>query len=81
MSVIVWSKPNCVQCKAVYRALDKAKVPYQVNNLPDFPEKLEEFKAAGHMGAPVVQALGHTTFSGYQPDAVKAIVDEFKAAA
>ena len=77
MSVIVWSKPNCVQCKAVYRALDKGKVEYEVKNLPDFPEKLEHFKAAGHLGAPVVEALGHTTFSGYQPDAVQAVVANY----
>ena len=77
MSVTVWSKPNCVQCKAVYRALDKGKFPYEVKNLPDFPEKLEEFKAAGFMGAPVVEAAGHVTFAGYDPDAVKAIVAEF----
>ena len=73
--ITVWSKPACVQCKAVYRALDKKGVEYEIKNLPDFPEKLAEFKAAGLMQAPVVEATGHKTFSGFQPDSIEAIID------
>lgn len=72
--ITVWSKPQCVQCKAVYRALDKAGIAYEVKNLPDFPEKLEAFKAAGFMGAPVVEAPGFETFAGFDPDAVKLLI-------
>lgn len=74
MSITVWSKPACVQCKAVYRAFDKAGVAYEVKNLPDFPEKLQAFIDAGFSAAPVVEAEGHATFAGYNPDAVKAII-------
>jgi glutaredoxin-like protein NrdH len=82
MNITVWSKPACVQCKAVYRAFDAvAGLTYTVKNLPDFPEKLEEFKAAGFLGAPVVEADGHETFAGFNPDAVKAIVAAHKATA
>ena len=77
MSVIVWSKTPCVQCKAVKRALDKKGVKYEEKALEDHPEQLEAFKAAGHMGAPIVQAPGLTTFSGFQPDAVEAVVANF----
>ena len=77
MSITVWSKPSCVQCKAVYRAFDKAGVEYQVKNLPDFPEKLAEFIEAGFTAAPVVEATGHKTFAGFNPDAVKAIAFEY----
>ena len=76
-AVTVWSKPNCVQCKAVYRAFDKAGVEYEVKNLPDFPEQLERFKALNMASAPVVVAAGHDVFAGYNPDAVKAIVAEY----
>lgn len=76
-AVTVWSKPSCVQCKAVYRSFDKAGVKYEVKNLPDFPEELEAFKDMGFMGAPVVEAAGHPIFAGFEPDAVKAIVAEY----
>lgn len=77
MSVTVWSKPRCVQCTAVYRALDKGKVDYEIKNLPDFPEELEAFKAIGLMQAPVVFAEGLEPFSGFDPDAVEAIVAKY----
>lgn len=77
---IVWSKPNCVQCGAVYRAFDKAGVDYEVRNLPDFPAKLEEFKAAGLMQAPVVESPYVETFAGYNVNLVKEIVAAAKAA-
>jgi glutaredoxin-like protein NrdH len=76
-AVTVWSKPACVQCKAVYRAFDKAGVVYEVKNLPDFPEQIERFKVAGLTSAPVVVAAGHDPFAGFNPDAVKAVVAEY----
>jgi len=77
MSVIVWSKKPCVQCGAVKRAFAKAGVEYEERNLPDFPEQLEKFMAEGHMQAPVVEAEGHKTFSGFVPDAVAAITVDY----
>jgi glutaredoxin-like protein NrdH len=75
MSITVWSKPNCVQCKAVYRAFERvAGLSYTVKNLPDFPEKLQEFIDQGFTAAPVVEAEGFATFAGFNPDAVKAII-------
>lgn len=73
-AVTVWSKPQCVQCGAVYRAFDRAGVEYQVKNLPDFPDQLERFKVEGHMQAPVVVAEGVETFAGFNPYSVKAVI-------
>ena len=74
MLVTVWTKPSCVQCTAVKRAFDKAGVVYTTKNLPDFPDVLEKFITAGHMGAPVVQAVGVEEFAGFNPDLVKAVI-------
>lgn len=76
MKITVWSKKPCVQCNAVYRALDGAglKGKYEVINLPDFPDQLAAFKDRGLMQAPIVEAEGFETFAGYDPDAIKAII-------
>lgn len=74
MKVTVYSKPSCVQCNAVYRWLDKNGVAYEVVNLPDFPEKLEEFKALGLMQAPIVVIDDHKPFSGFRPDLLQEYV-------
>jgi hypothetical protein len=47
---------------------------YEVKNLPDFPEKLEAFKAMDMMQAPVVEANGVNTFAGFNPDRVAEVV-------
>lgn len=78
-AITIWSKPRCVQCGAVYRALDKAGVEYQVKNLPDFPEKLEEFKELGMMQAPVVESHYVDTFSGFNPYLIAEIVAAVQA--
>lgn len=77
-TIHVWSKPNCVQCKAVYRSLDKAGLDYEVKNLPDFPEKLQEFIEAGHTSAPVVESSLVDTFAGFNPDAIKDLIAQVK---
>jgi glutaredoxin-like protein NrdH len=69
-----------VQCGAVYRAFDKAGIEYQVKNLPDFPEKLEEFRELGMMQAPVVESSYVDTFSGFNPYLIEEIVAAVKAA-
>ncbi|OQV64432.1 glutaredoxin [Serratia nematodiphila DZ0503SBS1] len=33
MSIIIYSKPDCVQCNATYRAFDKQGIDYQVIDL------------------------------------------------
>lgn len=52
--VAVYSTPNCVQCATTKRMLDNAGVEYTAYDLSTMPEKLEEFKAQGHIQAPIV---------------------------
>lgn len=74
MSVTVWTKKPCVQCNAVKRELKRGGVDFTELDLMEHPEELEAFKARGLSSAPIVEADGHETFAGFQPDAVKAIV-------
>lgn len=64
MAVTVYSKESCVQCKAVYRWLDKRDIDYAVEMLEENPEQAEKFKALGLMQAPVV-VTDDSTFAGF----------------
>lgn len=33
MSIIIYTKPDCVQCNATYRALDRQGIDYRVVDL------------------------------------------------
>lgn len=73
MSITVYSKPNCVQCTATYRALDKSNLPYEVVDMSQDPDALESVKALGYQQAPVVIADGEH-WAGFRPDLIKALV-------
>ncbi len=67
MSVTVYSKPQCVQCDATYRALTKKGIEYTVVDLTQDPTAMEMVRELGHMQAPVVVA-GDEHWSGFRPD-------------
>ena len=69
MSITVYSKPNCVQCDATYRALAKHGLDYEVVDISQDPEALQTVKAFGYQQAPVVFAQGDH-WSGFRPDMI-----------
>ncbi|WP_435300512.1 glutaredoxin-like protein NrdH [Timonella sp. A28] len=69
MSVTVYSKPQCVQCDATYRALDKKGIEYTVIDITQDPAALEMVRELGHLQAPVVVA-GDNHWSGFRPDQI-----------
>ncbi|MDO5726735.1 MAG: glutaredoxin-like protein NrdH [Bowdeniella nasicola] len=79
MSITVFSKPNCVQCDATYRALRKQGLDYTVVDITEDAEALENVKALGYVQAPVVFADGEH-WSGFRPDRIKAIARQAAAA-
>jgi len=48
MSITIYSKPDCVQCNATYRAFNKQKLDYQVIDLTDDQKGLNHVKALGY---------------------------------
>lgn len=46
--------PTCVQCEQTKRVMDREGIIYNLVDLREHPEKVEEFKALGHMSAPIV---------------------------
>lgn len=80
MAITVYSKPNCVQCNATYRALDKAGLDYATVDVTEDAQALAQVKALGYAQAPVVVA-GEDHWSGFRPDKIKALVATAQAVA
>ncbi|MBW3068224.1 MULTISPECIES: glutaredoxin-like protein NrdH [unclassified Actinomyces] len=80
MAITVYSKPNCVQCSATYRALDKAGLSYETVDITLDAEALEQVRSLGYAQAPVVMAGGEH-WSGFRPDKIKALAAAVEAAA
>jgi glutaredoxin-like protein NrdH len=68
-TITVYTKPNCVQCNATYRALDAQGLTYVILDLSEDAAALEQVKALGYLQAPVVVTdAGH--WSGFRPDKI-----------
>lgn len=72
MTVIVYTKPACVQCTATYRALDKAGIDFETVDITEDPEARDYVMALGHLQAPVV-VVGDDHWAGFRPDRIRAI--------
>ncbi len=72
MSIIIYSKPDCVQCNATYRALDKHGIAYEVIDLTLDAVALGQVRAMGYQQVPVIVA-GDDHWSGFRPDKISAL--------
>lgn len=79
--VIVYTKPQCVQCDAVKRKFNQAGIDYTEKQLIELPrEAVEEFMEAGHRAAPIVSVITdngelYDEFSGFNPAKVGETID------
>lgn len=72
MSVVVYTKPSCVQCSATFRALDAKGIKYETVNLLENGDALVKIKDLGYLQAPVVVTeLEH--WSGFRPDKIASL--------
>lgn len=72
-SLVVYSKPSCVQCTATYRALDAKGIPYRVVDLSQDDAALEYVKDLGYSQAPVVVVDDEDHWAGFRPDHIDRI--------
>ena len=74
-TITVYTKPNCVQCTATFKALDKAGIAYAKVDISVDAQARDYVMALGYLQAPVVMA-GDDHWSGFRPDRIKAVCDE-----
>lgn len=72
MMVQVFSKKQCVQCDATYRALDAKGIEYEVIDVTADDAALDRVKSLGYMQAPVV-VTDEDHWSGFRPDKIEAL--------
>lgn len=78
MTIIVYTKPQCVQCDATKKFLEKQGLEYSSIDLTQDPNALQVVLDMGFAQAPVVMA-GDDAWSGFRPDKIKAIAAQANA--
>lgn len=78
MTIIVNSKPSCVQCDATYRFLDKEKLEYTPVDMTTDEESFARAQAAGALSAPFVEVIHsdgtRDSWSGFRIEKLRALV-------
>lgn len=82
--VIVYTKPNCVQCKATFRLLDREGIEYAAVDMTVDPDAFTYVKdELGYAQAPVVQVTYSSStidhWAGFRPDKISTITTEENA--
>jgi glutaredoxin-like protein NrdH len=74
MNVTVYTKPNCVQCEATKRLLDKLVIEYNTVDITQDIGAYDMLIDKGFRAAPVVNA-GDEWWAGFNPDKINGLVD------
>ncbi|NOH60938.1 glutaredoxin-like protein NrdH [Vibrio sp. RE88] len=72
MDIIVYSKPQCVQCTATVKALETKGIAHKVVDLTLDSSAMNKVQSLGYRQAPVVVA-GSRHWSGFRPDMISQI--------
>ncbi|MBB1012332.1 ribonucleoside-diphosphate reductase class Ib glutaredoxin subunit [Dietzia kunjamensis] len=70
MAITVYAKPQCVQCGATIKALDKAGLDYALVDITADDAARDYVMALGHLQAPVV-VTDTDHWAGFRPDRIK----------
>jgi glutaredoxin-like protein NrdH len=73
--ITVYTKPGCVQCDAVFRALDTMGIEYRRVDISTDPQARDYVMALGYLQAPVVYAGPDNHFCGFRPDRLNALAN------
>lgn len=74
-TLIVYTKPGCVQCNAVFRALDKLGIEYRRVDISLDSDAREYVMALGYLQAPVVYAGPDDHHGGFRPDRLRELAE------
>ena len=66
--IVVYSKPNCMQCQFTKKFLEDRGIPYESKDVQSSDQALNEVKDMGYTSLPVVLADGLGSFNGFRPD-------------
>lgn len=72
--IIVYSKPNCAQCRQTKMFLESLELDFVEKDIIADESAYNEVVEMGLMRLPVVVVPGQETFTGFRPDLLEKLV-------
>jgi len=82
-AIVIYTKPNCVQCTRTFRMLDRAEIVYTAVNVTEDQAALDYIKGLDYSSAPVVFVStieGEIHWGGFRPDLIEQHITHVDAA-
>lgn len=73
MTIKIYSKSQCVQCDATFRALNNKGIDYEVIDVNDNEEALFYIMSLGYRQVPVV-VTDKNHWAGFRPDMIHSLL-------
>ena len=80
MSITVYAKDHCQQCKATERLMDRLGVDYDLINVDHDQAARDRIIDMGYHQTPVVLTSGDGAWCGFRPEKIKAVARELVSA-
>lgn len=80
MRITIYTRNDCVQCHATKRAMESRGFAFELINLDEQPEAIENLRAQGFRQLPVV-VTDHESWSGFRPDMINRLRNDIAASA
>lgn len=78
MRITIYTRNDCVQCHATKRAIESRGFAFDLVNLDQTPEAVDELRALGYRQLPVV-VTEHESWSGFRPDMINRLQTRISA--
>jgi glutaredoxin-like protein NrdH len=72
--VTIYTKPQCVQCDATKRLMDKLDIAYETVDITVDTEAFDKIVGMGFMAAPVV-ITDNDSWAGFNPDKINRLAE------
>jgi glutaredoxin-like protein NrdH len=73
MSVVLYSKPGCVQCNSSERKFKKENIEYVKIDITQDEDAYNRVVELGYAQVPVIETEDGDHWSGYQPEKIEAL--------
>ncbi|WP_057829571.1 glutaredoxin-like protein NrdH [Liquorilactobacillus cacaonum] len=74
MSLSIYTKNNCIQCKMTKKFLSEHNISFEEHNINTEPEYIDYLKEKGFRSVPVIEDNNDPIINGFRPDLLRNLV-------
>ncbi|WP_311407911.1 glutaredoxin-like protein NrdH [Liquorilactobacillus uvarum] len=74
MSLAIFTKNNCIQCKMTKKFLKEHQITFEEHNITKEPQYIDYLQGKGFRSVPVIEKNNAPIINGFRPDLLKTLI-------